>query len=135
MSAKYFTHIITILLFCGLSQTLSAQSVLMNNFEISSDGADILLNWELQAEDGITEFRLFRKFNDDPNFVFVSTINVNGTRKYTYLDDNIFKSVSRVIHYELQVVVGNKVEKFQTSISHNPTSIQRTWGSIKSMFR
>ena len=54
---------------------------------------------------------------------------------YTFLDDAIFKTESRVIYYELHVVTDNRVHKFSRSLSHNPTSVQRTWGSIKSMFR
>ena len=114
---------------------LAKQVFLMNYFNINTDGSDILLEWEIQSENNVSEYRLFRKMNDEPDYTFVGTVTANGNLKYQFLDDGIFKTDSRTIHYELQVVVGNKTQSFHVSVSHNPTSIQRTWGSIKSMFR
>jgi hypothetical protein len=111
------------------------QNVLMNYFNINTEGADIVLEWEVQSENNVSEYRLFRKINNEPDYSYVSTVTANGSLRYQYLDGNIFKNAGRVIHYELQVVVGNKIQTFNVSVSHNPTSIQRTWGSIKSMFR
>jgi hypothetical protein len=111
------------------------QSVLLNTFNLLPDGADILLEWELQSESGITEFQIFRRFQDEALPVHLYTLAPDGRMRYQYLDDNIFKTESRVVHYELHVVTPGKVHKFSRSLSHNPTSIQRTWGSIKSMFR
>lgn len=120
-----------------LSVSLSAQAQvpLMNYFNIIPNGADVLLEWELQAEENITEFRIFRRFNDEQTLTHVSTLTLNGTRKYSYLDDNIFKTEGRILHYELQVIADGKTYRFTRSLSHNPTSVQRTWGSIKAMFR
>jgi hypothetical protein len=126
---------ITALAFGGLPQNLQAQIPLMNFFNLSSDGADVLLEWEMQTEEGVSEFRLFRKYNDEATFTHVATLPVSGLRKYSYLDDNIFKAEHRVLQYELQVVMGGQVYSFGRTLTHNPTSIQRTWGSIKAMFR
>lgn len=128
-------RILAYLFFLSFLPLSYGQNVLMNYFNINTDGADILLEWEIQSENNVTEYRLFRKMNQDPDYAFVATIPASGTLRYQYLDDNIFKTTGVVIHYELQVVVGNKVQSFPISVSHNPTSIQRTWGSIKSMFR
>ncbi|RMG20624.1 MAG: hypothetical protein D6730_19635 [Bacteroidetes bacterium] len=115
---------------------LFAQEVLLKHFTISSDGADILVEWEVKDEQGITEFQLYRKFNDDPTLKFVASIPVNGTLKYKYLDDGIFKNNGRVIQYELHIFKDQQIYKFfSIPLAHTPTSIQRTWGSIKSMFR
>ncbi|MDX1906368.1 MAG: hypothetical protein SF053_04980 [Bacteroidia bacterium] len=114
---------------------LRGQAMLINTFDLVADGSDILLQWELPAEPGIVEFRIFRKYNDELTLTHVATIPANGTLRYSYLDDGIFKTTSRVLHYELQVVTQTQVFTFVRSLSHNPTSIQRTWGSIKSMFR
>ncbi len=123
-------------LFClSLLPVAYGQNVLMNYFNINTDGADILLEWEIQSENNVSEYRLFRKMNQNADYDFVATVRATGDLRYQYLDDNIFKTEGEVIHYELQVVVGNKIQSFQVSVSHNPTSIQRTWGSIKSMFR
>lgn len=117
------------------TQQLSAQDILINEYGLSADGADIVISWDVPNETNVQEYRLFRRRNNETTLTHVATIEVNGTGKYTYLDGNIFKTESRVLHYELHIVQGNQVIKYERSISHNPTSIQRTWGSIKAMFR
>lgn len=119
-----------------MSIKLSAQNqVLFNYFNITSEGADVLLEWELKSEDGIQEFEIYRKFNEEASFEYLETMDLNGTQKYQFLDDEIFKTASRTIHYELHIVTENGTQTFIKSLLHSPTSIQRTWGSIKSMFR
>lgn len=109
--------------------------VLVNQFVLSSEGADVLLTWELLDEAGIEEYRLFRRINQEPTAAHVATLPANQAGLYTYLDDDIFKNKARVIMYELHIVTEAKVHRFTRSLSHNPTSVQRTWGSIKAMFR
>ncbi|MDP5169753.1 MAG: hypothetical protein NWR72_05880 [Bacteroidia bacterium] len=113
-----------------------AQTILLNYFNISPDGSDVVLEWDIQSETNVKEYRIFRRLNNEPLQAHLATISPNGLGKYQYLDDDMFKTESEVIHYELQVVmVNNEVHQFQATLSHNPTSVQRTWGSIKSMFR
>lgn len=114
---------------------LSAQGFALDNFEVTPNGADVLIEWSTQDDSNISEYRIFRKFNDETSFEFVETVQADGSGIYQYLDDNIFKNEARVIHYELHATKGTRIYKFNTSLAHNPTSIQRTWGSIKSMFR
>lgn len=118
-------------------QALSAQTqVLLNEFTLSSEGADVLLAWDLPQEGNVREFRLFRRINEDPTSAHLTTVQPSGAMRYTYLDDDIFKTEGRTLHYELQVVTTDgRVHRFTRSLSHNPTSVQRTWGSIKAMFR
>jgi hypothetical protein len=109
---------------------------LLNQFTISSEGADVLLAWDLPSEDAIQEFQLFRRINDEATSAHVATMPTNGSMTYTYLDDDIFKVESRTIHYDLQVVTrSGQSYRYTRSMTHNPTSVQRTWGSIKAMFR
>jgi hypothetical protein len=77
---------------------------------------------------------LFRKVNEG-SFQPVTTLHANGSGRYTFMDDDIFKNESQVLTYELQVMKNGRYHKFYTTLSHNPTAIQRTWGSIKSMFK
>ena len=132
-------HILTYLIFAAVlsivPQKIQAQTVLLNYFNLKVDGAQILLEWELQSEIGVKEFRVFRRFNDEPSLAHLVTMPVKGLMKYNYLDDDMFKTQGRVVHYELHIVTDKKTFKYFASQSHNPTSIQRTWGSIKSMFR
>lgn len=116
-------------------QTLYAQQFLINFFNAQPKGADVLIEWEVQTDAGVAEYQVFRRFDNEPTLTHITTVKPSGSRKYVYLDDDIFKTTSRVIHYELQVVTPDKIYKSFAVISHNPTSVQRTWGSIKSLFR
>lgn len=120
-----------------LTERSHAQEVIFNYFNINSDGADVLLEWEVQEETVIERFELYRKFNDEGTFIAISTITTNGTGAYQFLDDDIFKNLSRTIFYELHVIIQGKTEPVivTNSLLHSPTSVQRTWGSIKAMFR
>ena len=135
MTRHSLIYIMLFVLFLSGVSFAQGQTVLLNYFTLQADGANVLLEWEMQEEEGIKEYRLFRKFNDEPSLAHVSTLDSKGLFKYKYLDDDIFKNHGRVIHYELHVVTPTKTHRFYASLSHNPTSIQRTWGSIKSMFR
>lgn len=138
LAMTFNTYLFFLVTFVGLlfgSQKVVAQSILINEYSLSADGADILVTWEVPNEADITEYRLFRRRNNETTLTHVTTVASNGSGKYSYLDGNIFKTESRVLHYELHIVQGNTVIKYERSISHNPTSIQRTWGSIKAMFR
>ncbi|GAB4418637.1 MAG: hypothetical protein OHK0039_30230 [Bacteroidia bacterium] len=124
-----------LLFLLGTGIRTQAQPVLLRYYNLVADGADILLEWEVQNESSISEYRLFRRFNDEPTLTHVATLAANGSPKYSYFDDDIFKTTGRVIHYELHIVTTSQVYTYSRSLSHNPTSVQRTWGSIKSMFR
>ena len=135
MLKRILTYLIFAAALSVLPQKIQAQTVLLNYFNLKVDGAQILLEWELQSEIGVKEFRVFRRFNDEPSLAHLVTMPVKGLMKYNYLDDDMFKTQGRVVHYELHIVTDKKTFKYFASQSHNPTSIQRTWGSIKSMFR
>ncbi|MDX2250395.1 MAG: hypothetical protein SF052_26665 [Bacteroidia bacterium] len=135
MNGRLFIPLLTLLNVLSLAPFAQGQNVLLNYFSLASDGADILLEWELPDEANVVEYRIFRRINEDTNQDHIVTLPSDGSGKYQYLDDGIFKTTSRVIHYDLQIITGGKTYTFTSSMSHNPTSIQRTWGSIKSMFK
>lgn len=107
----------------------------LNYFIVTSEGADIFLEWELTNEDSLKNFQIFRKFDDESTYSLVDLIEPDGSKTYQFLDDDIFKNASRTISYELRILVSEETFVEERSILHSPTSIQRTWGSIKSMFR
>lgn len=124
-----------LLVFGALPALMGQSQVLIDQYTLSSEGADVLVTWQLQSEENVKEYRIFRRINQEPTAAHLATIPANGSPTYTYLDDAIFKNESRVIQYELHVVTNTQVYRYTRSLSHNPTSVQRTWGSIKAMFR
>lgn len=123
---------VALVLFGGAAK---AQSLTLNYLHASPDGADVVIAWEVPSEAGITDFRLWRKVNEDTQYTFLDHIAPNGSMNYQYQDYTIFKDEAKTISYKLQVVQNGAVFTYFTDITHNPTSVQRTWGSIKAMFR
>jgi hypothetical protein len=117
------------------STTSKAQSLTLNYFHASPDGSDVIVAFEVPSEAGITAYKLWRKINDEPQYTLLETIVPNGALHYTYQDYTVFKDDSKTVSYKLQVFQNGAVFTYYTDISHNPTSVQRTWGSIKAMFR
>ncbi|MFN0201513.1 MAG: hypothetical protein ACKVTZ_08330 [Bacteroidia bacterium] len=125
------------LLFCTIFlQNAFAQGVVLTDFKVSSIGSDLKIDWTIQSETGVSEFRLYRKVGTDTEYRYVKTIPATGVLKYSYLDDNVFKTEdATVVSYELRVIKNSTPHYFYTSMAHTTSSVQRTWGSIKSMFK
>ena len=135
MTQRTNIYIILFLWFGLLSISGMAQSVIVSDFNLTSDGADVLLEWDIPDETAVLEYRIYRRQNQNPNQDHIVTIKADGSGRYQYLDDGIFKRDSKVIHYDLEIIQEKRTDTFTNSITHNPTSIQRTWGSIKAMFK
>lgn len=125
-----------ILLF--MASLVKAQDPTIQRFMAVATGTDVLLTWEVKLPvSGTTEYRIFRKINQEQNFTQLATQSYqNGKALYEFWDRTIFKDTPKWIQYRLMVVRANgSTATLDTYITVNPTSAQRTWGSIKSMFK
>lgn len=105
-------------------------------FTASYQGTDVKLDWRLDDDATIDQFEIARKRPDEANFTKLGNITNNGTGQYTFIDDKLYKSGQvATVSYRLTLKSGNTLTTHYTSIAHNPTAVQRTWGSIKSMFK
>lgn len=123
------------LAFVCIGFALQGQILTLNYFNASPDGSDVLVSFELPHESGVTTFKLYRKIDQESQWTFLDHIAPTGDLRYQYLDYTIFKDEARNITYKLLVYQGGSVYTYYTNILHNPTSVQRTWGSIKAMFK
>jgi hypothetical protein len=114
-----------------------AQDLCVQRFVANANGTDVLLNWELKSTGtGIIEFKILRKVNQEQNFTHISTVPAQaGKANYEFWDRTIFKETPKWIQYRLLIVGNGQQSPIDTYITVNPTSAQRTWGSIKSMFK
>lgn len=111
-------------------------SVTIKYFTAIPLGTEIKLQWEAQSETGITEFQLWKR-TPSSGAVKIYTVIPNGSKIYSYTDANVMKTneTQQTYIYTLRVMQGSGYTDFTQTINHSPTSIQRTWGSIKSMFK
>ena len=132
---KYYISFLLFLLLLAF-QHLQAQGVSMTDFGVStSNSSDIKIDWTIENEAGVSEYRLFRKTGGSSEQKYVGTIYANGTGKYTYYDKDVFKTEAITITYELRVIKNGSPSFFYAALTYSTTSVQRTWGSIKGMFK
>lgn len=129
------TSLLTFAFVLCLGISLQGQSITLNYFSASPDGSDVLVSFEVPHESGVTNFKLYRKIDSETEWTFLDHVPPTGARSYQYLDYTIFKDEAKNITYKLLVYQGGSVFTYYTNIIHNPTSVQRTWGSIKAMFK
>jgi hypothetical protein len=130
-----FLFILAFFLGSFFAQHAVAQMTSLKQFSLKSDGASVIIHWEVAEEDGIEEYRLYRQDYESAPLELVHSQRPGGISRYEYMDNDIFKDERRIIFYELHILKNGEIHKFYASLNHNPTAIQRTWGSIKKMFQ
>ncbi|MFN3821603.1 MAG: hypothetical protein ACK4OO_04660 [bacterium] len=116
---------------------LWAQSGVVKEFTATAQGSGVVLEWISGQERGVLQYAVERSF-DGENFLAIGTIDPKGDgTRYHYQDNNLFKNELRLIYYRIRVDFQERrsewseVERVTLSFS----SVRRTWGSIKAMFR
>ena len=106
-------------------------------FSAAYTNGTIRLDWKLSARQQ-ADFEIYRKRPDEGSYSKQADIPYNGTDVYTYVDDNLFKAQAGAqisFSYKLVVHQGGQVQNYLASVDNGPTAVQRSWGSIKLMFR
>lgn len=116
---------------------LSAFQVQLSSFQAVYQGADIQLEWRVANEAEVTSYEIARKKESDASYARLAEVPQANMGTYTWIDDNLYKDGEGMesISYRLSANTAAGPKFFYTSIQHSPTAVQRSWGSIKSMFR
>ncbi|WP_345238052.1 hypothetical protein [Hymenobacter saemangeumensis] len=133
------------LLLVLLSTTL-ALAVTVTLFTASYDGSNVRIEWEVSSETDVSSFDLYRKAASESSFSLVSNTMPTGQRRYQFLDTNVYRvtgagtvanpSASGPFTYRLTVrSTGGGEQSYTTILAGTPSAVQRSWGTIKSMFR
>lgn len=111
--------------------------ITMNYFKAGFEGTDVKVEWEVANENGIQNYELSRKLPSESGFKKVSEFPAAGTRRYVVIDTDLRNAPNRIgtIAYKLTVKTTAGDAVFNTNFVNNPSSVERSWGSIKSMFR
>lgn len=140
---------IIIFIFVSSFLTLLASSSIIHNFTAESNGDSVTVRWSTTSEDNLRRFELERSTTTSSNFVRVSNQLAKGTaHTYSYLDTEAFMKQDfseneddflsqKTYNYRLKIVFKDNTFIYSdvALIKHKPSSIRRTWGMIKEMFR
>ena len=111
--------------------------VSLNFFRAGFEGTDVKVEWELASENAVTGFEVSRKLANESTFRRINGLSNNGSKYYTFIDTDLRNAPNRTgtITYKLHVSSSTGDATFTTAFANNPSSVERSWGSIKSMFR
>ncbi len=129
---KYFTF-----LFLVAGTTVIFANALLSVFQAHSNGNDIIVEWQTTQENNLKEFVVQRKTTTS-DFIDVGTVKAKGSNSYyTYKDESAYKTTGTLYIYRLKIVDKDNTISYsaEVSVSHNVSSVKRTWGSIKALFR
>ncbi|MFZ1290618.1 MAG: hypothetical protein WAR79_11045 [Melioribacteraceae bacterium] len=120
-----------------LSTTIGG--TLIDSFVASSNGDSITLSWQTIIEENVNEFEILRG-RDKDNLSAIAVVKAKGNNsQYTFVDENAYKTSGSFYAYGLVLVdySGNKSQVvMNTQVVHdNVSSVKKTWGSIKALFR
>ncbi len=117
---------------------LMAFSFTLQSFTGTLQGREVKLEWKINDENGVSEYEISRKQSSESFFSKVVALTPSQAGNYFYLDNSLSSNTdpSQQINYKLCVKLANgQTQNFYTNVSFYPTAVQRSWGSIKSMFR
>jgi hypothetical protein len=105
-----------------------------------SDGENIMVEWKTGEETNVKQFEVERSNGGTNSFMVVGSVDPKGSNSYyVYTDKSAYKPVGSVYAYRIKIVDKdpNVVPSYSNavSVSHSVSSVKRTWGSIKAMFR
>lgn len=133
----FTTRKITLLFLPILMIGLASFQVQVSSFLATYQGADIRLEWKISDESGVSGYEISRKKDSDASYGRLSETTASNQGTYVWVDDNLYKNGDAMenISYRLTANTSAGPKYFYTNIQHSPTAVQRSWGSIKSMFR
>jgi len=103
-----------------------------------SDDSNIIIQWTTSEETNLSNFVVERKAVSGEFAPISEPILAKGSNSsYEFVDENAFKSNDLLFVYQLKIIdKDNKISHSGTvSVSHSVSSVRRTWGSIKALFR
>jgi len=126
---------LSLLLLMALAQPSIAQ--MLESFNATADNHSVRLEWKTLSESGVTGFCVMRSI-DGKNFYKICDIEPAGSgQTYQYIDSDLFKDNTRTFYYRLEICLngGRKIYSRTEEVTLSFSGVQRTWGSLKAMFR
>lgn len=108
------------------------------NISAESDGENIVVKWTTSQEIDLNHFVVERRSVNSSFGPISENISAKGSNSnYEFVDQNAYKTTDAVYIYRLKIVSknGDIEHSGEISVSHSVSSVRRTWGSIKALFR
>jgi len=111
----------------------------VQEFLAKSEGGNVVLEWWTGIESNVRSFVVERKSGTSSDFVTIGPpISPKGNNSYyQFIDESAFKQTDSFYVYRLKITDNDGTVAYskEVGVSHTVSSVKRTWGSIKAMFR
>ena len=105
-------------------------------FTARSSGGNIILDWQTVSETNLHQYIIERN-TVNGSFMEVGTILPRSDKNYEFVDQTAFKTYDQLYVYRLKIIDNDGSVSYsgEIAVPHNVSSVKRTWGSIKALFR
>ncbi len=127
---KYFISFII------LSALITYAGVNLLKFSVRSQNGNVIVSWQTVTETNLNHFVVERK-TINGSFIVLGNVSPRSDKNYEYVDQSAFKTSDQLYVYRLKIVDNDGSVSYseEKAVAHNVSSVKRTWGSIKALFR
>ncbi len=110
---------------------------LLTNFSVKSQNGNVVIAWQTSSETDVKDFVIQRSNKINGVWIDVATIEPEADHNYEYIDQSAYKTSDAIYYYRLGIVDYNGSISYtnKETVAHSVSSVKRTWGSIKALFR
>jgi uncharacterized membrane protein len=130
---KKTTYIISFII---LSALITYAGVDLLKFSARSQNGNVVVSWQTVTESNLSHFVVERK-TVNGSFMELGNVSPRSDKNYEYVDQSAFKTSDQLYVYRLKIVDNDGSVSYseEKAVAHNVSSVKRTWGSIKALFR
>ncbi|MCX8051904.1 MAG: hypothetical protein N3B17_08445 [Chlorobi bacterium] len=129
---------------CLATLVAIAAEVSVEYLTARSDGRSITVEWKPTVERDIARYDIERS-TDNRTWTLIASLDPKGSGTvYRYVDNDVLgkgsgdpSASARVYYYRLRIVGTDNSTTYtsSTAVTHNLSTVRRTWGMIKEMFK
>jgi hypothetical protein len=127
----------SLILFLIISAGIVLPGAYLLKFTVSSSNGNIILDWQCSSETNLRDYVIQRK-TVSGNYSDIATVQPRSDMNYEYTDQTAYKNEDQVYIYRIEIVDNDgslSYSKEMPVIHSGISSVKRTWGSIKALFR
>lgn len=101
-------------------------------------GDEVVVQWQTTSEVGVGGFEIERRSDNTSSFKRLARIEVKGSGKiYTFIDNSAFfkGQEQQQYTYRVKTIGGTVVYSSSATVVHDVSSVRKSWGMIKELFR
>lgn len=128
---------VVFLLLTASTLALAGATIKDGTLQARSDGNVVTIQWGTGEESRMQSFVIERMGSGQTEFVAIGSVAPKGSNSYyEFVDQTAFKNNGSVYQYQIMILSQDGVSYSKVvTVSHNVSSVKRTWGSLKAMFR